>query len=161
MCADIKPCLNELHTNSKLLVIVQSNYVRFAPTIDRSKIFCSTNNLYTFHISIRSRLGSHLISVFDNFILRLVEAGIPTNWRILQIYENQWINIDSSKMTGLKINEKVTFDRENKDNITALNIKHIGGAIIIFIIGNSLATIVFIIELLVKAYYALKVSYHL
>lgn len=152
ICEKILPCLLKLYNNSKLVTIIQESFVKFEPTIDRTKIYCSKETLFSYYNSFRARGGFYLMPEIDKIILRLIESGIAMNWRLLQIHENEWLNTNSSEFTALKINDKRTFDeiQTNRDEIIPLNAEHIGGAIFIFVVGNLIAFIVFVCEILIK-----------
>lgn len=45
ICKEIIPCLIELYENPQLVVLTQEKFVKYEPTIDQSKIYCSPKSL--------------------------------------------------------------------------------------------------------------------
>lgn len=152
VCPRTTPCLIELEENPKLVTIAASEYVKNEPALDREKIYCASENLFNYHYSLQSRLGYHLIKPIDDIILRLIEGGIPKRWRLLQIYENGWLNMNSSVITSLKINDKRSFNKieDNRNEIISLNMDHFRGATFILLFGYTFSILIFILEILSK-----------
>lgn len=142
--------MEKLYVNPKIVVIVPEKYVLYEPTIDRNKLFCSNEILFKYQLSMRTRYDFHLMPRMEVILSQLIEAGLDTKWEIFQIYENGWINVNSSALTGMKINDKHGYDRieENADGLVSLNLDHIGGAIFIFVLGQIIAFAVFIFEII-------------
>lgn len=89
----------------------------------------------------------------NDIILKLLEAGIPDKWMILQIYEMGLLNTNASLITQVKINEKRKFDKIGEaDELISLSFDHLGGAFLILFIGNCLAFIVFLVEIFSKSF---------
>lgn len=151
ICKEVKTCLKELYNNSKLLMIIPEKYVQYETTIDRSKLYCSDERLVHYHVSIQSRAGFQLMPTIEQLILKFIEAGLCTNWRVFQIYEQKLINKNASEVTTFRINDKRTFDKiqGNRNDIFSLNIGHIVGALIFFVLGNLLALFIFLLEMIV------------
>lgn len=154
ICKSIHPCLLELYNNSKLVTIIQKSYAQFDPTIDRRKIYCSKETLFSYYNAFRTRGGYFLMPKIDHIILNLIESGIAMNWKLLQIHESGWLNENSSEFTSLKINDERTFAtvQENRQKMISLNIEHIGGAIFILFVGNSIALVTFFSEILTRKF---------
>lgn len=152
VCRRIDLCVDELKTNSRLLVVAPSKLVRYNPRIDRSKVFCSFESIFQYHYSIQSRSGFHLMPKIDELLLRFNAAGLSsTNWRVFQVYDKGLINTNSSKFTRMRVNA-LPFDvaRYKSTNIMPLNIEHFGGAILILIAGFSSALIAFCLEIIAE-----------
>lgn len=90
----------------------------------------------------------------DTFIQKLIEGCIIENWKILQIYENGWINVNSSLYTSLKVNEVIGLGDQQwiTKDLVPLNMEHIRGAIFVLILGYVISLIIFLIEVLLKHY---------
>lgn len=148
----VHPYLLELYDNPRLAVIVQENYMKYEATIDRTKIHCTKQSLFNYHISMRSYMGFYLMPMINDMILILTEARIPKNWRLLQIYENGWINTNASQYTSLKFGKQNSFRKIewNKNHMIPLTITHIDGAIVILIAGYIISFIIFLLEIFVK-----------
>lgn len=130
-------------------------YVQYEPTFDRSRIYCSGERLFHYHVSFQSRSSFHLMPRIDELILRFAESGLTANWRVFQIYENELLDKNASEFTTLKINDRHSFDKHQNDNnekIISLRLEHVGGAIFILIIGYSTAFIVFLAEILIAKF---------
>lgn len=134
-------------------MIAQEKYVRHEPQLDRSKIHCSPESLYNFHISLIARTGYHFMPVINQFILKSTQSGILRRWKTLQIYENGWINQNASQFTLLKIGEDRSFEGDlehNNNKIISLDLQHIVGALFVLSIGYSIALTVFVMEITIK-----------
>lgn len=156
LCTRGEICIKQLYDDPNVVVIVTSKYMQYDPSIDRSKVYCSRESLFNYHFSLKARSGYHLMPRIDEIILRLIEAGISAKWDILQIYEKKLINTNSSMYTSVKINEKRKFEKflGNSNNLISLNVQHVGGAFLILFLGNSVAFVIFLSEIVVK-----KLSY--
>lgn len=144
----------KLYENPQLAAVVQEKYVQYEPTIDRSKIFCTKQGLFNYHIALKSRFGYYFMPLFDEVVLRLIEAGIPRNWKVLQIYENKWINTNASQYTLLKFSKESGFIEieSNKEQMISLSLAHIQGAIVILMTGYNISMMIFLFEINVQRY---------
>lgn len=149
-CTDINDCLDELNENPKLAVIASRAHVTFDRTINRNKFYCFpiTESFFNYHYSLHSRYGYQFLPKIDLIITRLVEGGISNNWATLQVYENNLINKNASKYTEVKFSEEWRLDSnlKHENELISLKLEHIYGALLILVVGNSLATITFIVE---------------
>lgn len=80
------------------------------------------------------RKGYPLLGEFNRFLRRAFEHGLTNYWRT------------ASFITAEKIDVKIEADRAH----TALTLKHLQSAFLIYLIGMSLALIVFVIEYFMK-----------
>lgn len=131
-------------------MIASRAHVTFDRSVNRKKLFCfpKAESFFKYHYSLHAKYGYHRLPKIDNILLRLVEAGISNNWAILQIYENKLINTNASQFTDVKFSESWSFTSHFKHNNTLISLKleHIYGALLILLIGNAFAMIVFVVE---------------
>lgn len=144
--------MDELKTNSRLLVVAPSKFVRYSPKIDRMEVFCSFESIFQYYYALHSRSGFHLMPKIDEWLLRFSEAGLSsTNWRVFNLYDKRILNRKSSMFNTVIVNA-VRFDvagYKSSPNIS-LNLEHIEGAICILIAGCLFALIVFCLEITAK-----------
>lgn len=151
-CTDIVACIEELYDNSKLIVIISNKFVRYEPTIEHEKIYCSGQVLFPYHYNLIARYGYHLMPKIDALLLRLTEGGLFLKTRVFEIYEKGWLNTNVSALTTIKINDDSMSSKieEKSNQIISLNLSHFAGAFVIFMIGHSVALFTFMAELMVR-----------
>lgn len=160
LCKSIDACLGELNTKSKLAVALSRLHAMNSPSVDKSKIFCFSrdNNIYSFSVTMITTYDFPLLPQIDQVIRRLVEGGFITRWKNFGPSNGNKIANTSDTQTKpltkndnnaeVSTDDESDLDEENNetDNFTSLTIDHILGALVILIVGEFLATIVFLLE---------------
>lgn len=152
LCRDIIACVEELYDNSEIIVIISNTFVRYEPTIEHEKIYCSGQVLFPYQYNMISRFGSHLMPKIDEILLRLIEGGLFLKTRVFEIYEKGWLNTNVSALTKIKINDDSMPSKieEKSNQIISLQLNHFAGAFMVFLIGHSVALFTFVAEVMVQ-----------
>lgn len=133
---------------------MNKNVVMVLPNDDKSKINCGNEKLIVHLYNIQSRLAFHLMPKLDEVILRLTESGVLNKWMILQIHDMGLLNANASAITNMKMMGKDSFEniQGETDDLISLHIDHVGGAFLILLVGNGIALMIFVGEVIIHKF---------
>lgn len=167
VCSNIDICLSELITNTKLAVALSRQHALNNRAVDKSHIFCfdRKHDIYSYSVSIIATYDFPLLSRIDYVIRLLYEGGLIFRWKEANPYEEfRLANIllpqfslvpkdsgaekDDAEQDGDNANVETYSNqhRSESEQFVNLTIDHILGALIILIVGQSSAFVVFIYE---------------
>lgn len=148
LCANIDECLQQLRTVDTLAVAVSRQHAMNSPTIAKTDLFCfpKLNNVYSYSVSMLMRKNFHLLGKMNSIIRRVMEFGLIQKWE--RDGEVQQLLKLTKEMSAA---DTVVAEDGGGDDVVVLTVGHIAGSMIIMTVGYSLASLIFIAELIVRS----------